>query len=70
MRSFVSKTASGADMIAAVGRYVGRRFILRAEIGDLIIPYGNTVVLSAFGAPALPGTTHNLRTNYGFAFRF
>jgi hypothetical protein len=49
--------------------YPNRHVVLRFDVGDVIIPFGNNVVGYGSSARRL-GTTHNLQFNVGFGIRF
>ena len=49
--------------------YPTRHVVLRADAGDVIIPFGNNVVGQGFFAQRL-GTTHNFQYSLGVGIRF
>jgi len=67
------KTHAALDFGGVFEYYKGRRFILRLDVCDLVIPYGDTTQIIGI-LPPLPlvrlGTQHNLQTSVGIAFRF
>jgi hypothetical protein len=51
--------------------YPSKRVILRVDIGDTIIPFGDDTINSPVPPLASsPGTTHNLQASFGVGFRF
>ena len=50
--------------------YPSSRVILRVDVGDSLISYGNDTLLSVYGVPEKHKTTHNLQTTFGIGFRF
>ena len=49
--------------------YPSRHTAFRVDVGDVIIPFGNDLILSR-GVPTRVGTTHNLQYSLGFSIRF
>jgi len=49
--------------------YPNRHLVLRLDMGDVIIPFGNNVVGEGLFAQRL-GTTHNFQYNLGIGIRF
>ena len=63
------QTRLALDVGAVAEFYPNRHVVLRLDVGDVIIPFGNDVV--GRGLPAQrPGTTHNPQINLGFGVRF
>jgi len=58
------------DLGIILERYFQRNFFLRLDIGDYIVPFGNTKTLSIYGDHYRLGTTHNLALEFGLGFRF
>jgi hypothetical protein len=50
--------------------YPSSRVILRIDVGDSIIPFGNDLIYAGSLLPVQPKTTHNLQTSFGVGFRF
>jgi len=48
----------------------GKKFFVRFDIGDWVIPFGNKEAHSIYGDSYRAGTTHNLATEFGLGFRF
>lgn len=57
------------DVGAVAEVYPTRHVVLRLDAGDVIIPFGNSVVGSPFFAQRI-GTTHNFQMNLGVGIRF
>jgi len=49
--------------------YPNRHVVLRVDAGDVIIPFGNNIVVYGLSAQRL-GTTHNFQLNLGVGIRF
>lgn len=49
--------------------YPNRHLVVRLDVGDVIIPFGNNVVGQGVFAQR-PGTTHNFQYSLGVSFRF
>jgi hypothetical protein len=69
------KTHFACDVGGVLEYYPSPRWLLRADFGDTIIPFGGTRFISPFGGPGGPrvirlGTTHNSQSSFGFAVRF
>lgn len=67
------KTHPAFDVGGVLEYYVGRRVILRFDASDLIVPYGDTTIVTGLLPPIQLmrlGTQHNLHTSVGVAFRF
>jgi Outer membrane protein beta-barrel domain len=66
-----SQSYFAVDLGAALEYYPSPRVILRFDIGDTIIPFGNNAINTG-GLPNTirPGTTHNLLASFGVGFRF
>jgi hypothetical protein len=59
------------DVGAALEYYPSPRVILRFDIGDTIIPFGNNTINGPLPPYTIrPGTTHNLQGGFGVGFRF
>lgn len=59
------------DVGGVLEYYPNKRVILRLDIGDTIIPFGNDSIRRAGKAfPITPGTTHNVQGSIGIGFRF
>jgi hypothetical protein len=50
--------------------YAKKNFFVRLDLGDCIIPFGNTTYPSAEGQPIRLGIKHNLLMEFGLGFRF
>ena len=56
--------------VGVVGEvYPNRHLVLRGDVSDVIIPFGNNLVGSGIFAQRL-GTTHNLQISFGLGVRF
>lgn len=65
-----SKTNPAIDVGGVLEFYSGsRRFALRIDLGDTIIPFGNEIITRGGGERISPGTTHNRQMSFGVAFR-
>lgn len=67
------KTHPAFDVGGTLEYYAGRRVILRFDASDLIVPYGDTTIVTGTLPPLQLlrlGTQHNLHTTVGVAFRF
>ena len=58
------------DLGGVIELYPSRRSIVRVDVGDTIIPLGDTPINSALRPPRSFGTTHNKQTTFGFGYRF
>ena len=56
------------DVGAVFEVYPSRHTIFRVDVGDVIIPFGNDLVLAP--EPRRVGTTHNFQYSLGFSVRF
>jgi hypothetical protein len=63
------KTYPAIDLGGMIEYYSERHLFVRADLGDCIIPFGNTTFLSAYGPKRL-GTKHNLLMSFGIGFYF
>jgi hypothetical protein len=64
-------TKFAVDLGGVVEYYPTKRTILRVDVGDTIIAFGDDRFPS--GTPGViyqPGTSHNLQTSVGFGYRF
>ena len=70
------KTQFACDLGGVFEYYPSPRWLVRADFGDTIIPFGNTTFLSPLGGTSAGpnvvrlGTTHNFQGSVGFAIRF
>jgi len=58
------------DIGIIIERYYERKFFLRFDIGDYIIPLGNAKAYDIYGEDYRMGTRHNFAVEFGFGFRF
>lgn len=58
------------DLGIVLERYFQRNFFIRLDVGDYIIPFGNTEAPSMYGDYYRLGTVHNLATEFGLGFHF
>ena len=63
-------TRFALDLGGVIELYPSRRSIVRVDVGDTIIPLGDTPINSALRPPRSFGTTHNKQTTFGFGYRF
>ena len=63
-------TRFALDLGGVVELYPSRRSIVRVDVGDTIIPLGDTPINSALRPPQSFGTTHNKQTTFGIGYRF
>ena len=63
-------TRFALDLGGVVELYPSRRSFVRVDIGDTIIPLGDTPINSALRPPQSFGTTHNRQTTFSFGYRF
>ena len=63
-------TRFALDLGGVVELYPSRHSIIRFDVGDTIIPLGDTPINSALRPPRSFGTTHNKQTTFGFGYRF
>jgi hypothetical protein len=64
------KTHPAFDLGTTLEYYAKKGFFARLDVGDCIIPFGNTTLLSPEGQLNRLGTKHNLLMEFGFGFRF
>jgi hypothetical protein len=59
------------DVGASLEFYTSPRVILRFDLGDTIVPFGDNIInRPSIPATFRPGTTHNLQSSFGVGFRF
>jgi hypothetical protein len=64
-----SKTNPAVDVGGVLELYSGsRRFAVRIDFGDTIIPFGNQIITRG-GERLRPGTTHNRQMSFGITVR-
>lgn len=64
-----SETKAAVDVGGVLELYSGsRRFAVRIDYGDTIIPFGDRVIIRG-GERVRPGTTHNLQASFGVTVR-
>lgn len=66
----LGETRFALDLGGVVELYPSRRSIVRVDVGDTIIPLGDTPINSALRPPRSFGTTHNKQTTFGIGYRF
>ena len=59
------------DVGGVLEYYPTSRFIVRVDVGDTIIPFGDKIINNPL-PPIInrPGTTHNLQISFGVGYRF
>jgi hypothetical protein len=66
-----SPTRFAIDVGGVLEFYPSKRVILRVDLGDTIIPFGDDTINSPVPPFVFrPGTTHNLQASFGVGFRF
>ncbi|MEO6588219.1 MAG: hypothetical protein ABIP06_02725 [Pyrinomonadaceae bacterium] len=70
LRNGGAKSYFAMDVGGVVEFYPDSRVIIRADVGDTIIPFGNDRIQTGLATAISPGTTHNLQTSIGIGFRF
>jgi len=66
-----SQNYFAVDVGASLEFYPSARVILRFDLGDTIVPFGNnTINTPSLPSTIRPGTTHNLQGSLGVGFRF
>lgn len=73
--AFRARNSSQSNFALDVGGvleyYPTARVIVRVDVGDTIIPFGDKTINSPLPPVVTrPGTTHNLQTSFGVGFRF
>ncbi|MCB1025466.1 MAG: outer membrane beta-barrel protein [Acidobacteria bacterium] len=63
-----NQTKFALDIGGVIEYYPTSRLIIRADLGDTIIPFGNDVVNNP--TAIRPGTTNNFQSSIGVGFRF
>ena len=66
----LGETRFALDLGGVVELYPSRRSFVRFDVGDTIIPLGDTPINSALRPPQTFGTTHNKQTTFSFGYRF
>jgi hypothetical protein len=66
-----SQNYFAVDVGAALEVYPSARVILRLDLGDTVIPFGDSTI-NRPGLPGTirPGTSHNFQGSFGVGFRF
>lgn len=71
VRNGGSQTKFAFDAGGVLEFYPSRRVIVRIDVGDTIIPFGDDRIFTGASInPVRPGTTHNLQASFGIGFRF
>lgn len=70
VRNGGAKSYFAMDVGGVFEFYPNSRVIIRADVGDTIIRFGNDRIQTGSAAAISPGTTHNLQTGIGIGFRF
>jgi len=66
-----SQNYFAVDVGASLEFYPSRRVIVRVDLGDTIVPFGDNTISSPLPPYTIrPGTTHNLQGSFGIGFRF
>ena len=63
------KTKFAFDAGGVVEVYPSKHLVLRVDVGDTIVPFGNDTVRTGLNFERV-GTTHNLQVNLGVGLRF
>lgn len=64
-------TKFALDLGGIVEFYPSSRFIVRVDVGDTIIPFGDDIFRTSLPLTvSQPGTSHNLQTSFGLGYRF
>ena len=64
------QTRFAFDVGAVAEVYPHQNVVLRVDAGDVIIPFGNSIVGPPFRVQRQGGTTHNLQFSMGIGIRF
>lgn len=66
-----SQSNFALDVGGVLEYYPSRRVIVRVDLGDTIIPFGDKTINSPLPPfTTRPGTTHNFQSSFGVGFRF
>lgn len=66
-----SKSYPAIDVGGVLEYYPTSKVIIRVDVGDTIVPFGNDAINTGLSAtPTQIGTTHNLQASFGVGYRF